>query len=314
MLHDAQALAMTDLLKGIPGEILERVAGQGTIRGLGAGEALIGPDRTNEQLYIVLSGRLSVHLSAVNSPVLRVIERGGSVGEISVMLNRPPTAWVVALEPTTLFCMGHELMWWLIDNTTVMARNMLHIMGHRLTTNADTIVEQQGQIENLAAQTVRDGLTGLYNRRWLEEALPASIACARRECLPLCLIALDVDHFKRYNDTYGHQAGDQVLITLAQVLRRELRANGHAVRYGGEEFLVLLPATSREDGMAVAERLRDAVASVPVVCPNGDALPSITVSLGLAVSTGSDTGEALIASADKNLYQAKATGRNRCVG
>ena len=159
-----------------------------------------------------------------------------------------------------------------------------------------------------------DGLTGIPNRRHFDEYLEREWQRAARENEPLSLIMLDVDHFKLYNDNYGHEAGDRVLVSVAEALQSALhRPVDLIARYGGEEFAAVLPSTPADGAVPIAERLRQTVAELAI--PHGhhpDAV-HLTISLGVAglAPTPSLTPEHLIISADKALYQAKHEGRNR---
>jgi diguanylate cyclase (GGDEF)-like protein len=153
-----------------------------------------------------------------------------------------------------------------------------------------------------------DALTGLFNRRAADERLSRERARALRQHTPLSVLMLDIDHFKRINDRWGHAAGDGVLLALADVLRQELRVNDVGVRHGGEEFLLILPGTSPAQAFEAAERIRNEVARMPLPleCQN----TSLTVSVGVATFDGRETDDALIARADAALYRAKQSGRN----
>ena len=160
-------------------------------------------------------------------------------------------------------------------------------------------------------------MTELHNRRYLDRRLQEELSRASRYRQPLSCLFIDADHFKRINDNYGHQAGDSVLRELANRIRSQLRASDVATRYGGEEFALLLPQTSLNEALLLAERIRMEVAQTPVYLENGEELP-LTVSIGvsetlpmLGKSRHKEVGEHLLASADQALYQAKANGRNR---
>lgn len=164
-----------------------------------------------------------------------------------------------------------------------------------------------------------DVLTGWHNRRYLQARIKEELARARRDRSNLVCLMLDIDHFKRINDTWGHAAGDAVLRELAQRIESQVRASDVAARYGGEEFVILLPNTGSEDGEQLAERVRDAVSGAPFGLPDGGSM-GVTVSIGIAglVPDASDRdfktlGDSLIARADVALYSAKAAGRNRVV-
>jgi diguanylate cyclase (GGDEF)-like protein len=155
-------------------------------------------------------------------------------------------------------------------------------------------------------------LTGLYNRRWLNNAFTRFLAQANETGHPLCVMLIDVDHFKNYNDTFGHSAGDQALIVIGNRLRAAMRAYDFAIRFGGEEFLILLPNTPIEEGAKVAERIRKDIEKNVVDWPDGSFLPSVTISIGVVVSYLDSTPKSLIDNADAMLYRAKQDGRN-CV-
>jgi len=165
--------------------------------------------------------------------------------------------------------------------------------------------------EQLKGQALRDPLTGLGNRRFLESALRREAAAATRGGRPLALALLDLDHFKQVNDSFGHEAGDAVLRAMGEVLREHTRVSDTVGRYGGEEFLVLLPDTGVDGALAVAGHLLDAVRRLTVLWPGG-VLDAITASIGVAVFPQHvESADDLVAAADAALYRAKAAGRNR---
>jgi len=175
------------------------------------------------------------------------------------------------------------------------------------------ITERKRAEELLLELATTDGLTGLTNRRHFLERGRAELERARRTGHPVSCIMFDVDHFKKVNDTYGHDAGDAVLKTLARTARETLRGMDVLGRIGGEEFAAILPETDLEAALHAAERLRLAVASMNVE-HDGRPLP-VTVSLGVALSSGPDESlDDLLRRADQALYRAKQGGRNRVVG
>lgn len=167
--------------------------------------------------------------------------------------------------------------------------------------------------ERLRIQSIREPLTGLFNRRYLEESLSRELSrCARRQ-LPLALMMLDLDHFKRFNDTHGHPGGDALLAGFGQLLLDLAREEDIACRYGGEEFTLILPEVALPAALERAEKIRAAVEAMHVQHMGQD-LPAVTVSIGLALfpQDGTDP-QALLRKADQALYRAKAQGRNRVV-
>jgi diguanylate cyclase (GGDEF)-like protein len=165
--------------------------------------------------------------------------------------------------------------------------------------------------ETLKEQSIRDPLTGLYNRRYLEEALQHEMTSAQRHQTSIGVIMVDADHFKSFNDTYGHDFGDQVLQAIAQVLKGGTRLSDLACRYGGEEFTLILPQSSLADTATRAEALRQQIGQLALT-HRGQPVPTITASLGVACfPQHGQTGAELLQKADQALYQAKAAGRNR---
>lgn len=162
-----------------------------------------------------------------------------------------------------------------------------------------------------------DGLSGVYNRRYFDQQLSMEMARSVRNQSPLALIMLDVDFFKRYNDRYGHQAGDDCLRQIAVTLKGGLRRPADLVaRYGGEEFACILPETSFDDAMALACELEQRVRGKNILHESSDAAKVVTISLGVAGRQGNTAGDAsaLLAEADAQLYKAKNAGRGRVCG
>lgn len=171
--------------------------------------------------------------------------------------------------------------------------------------------------EELHEVAIRDGLTGLYNRREFDRLLHEEGTRHRRYGHPTALVLLDIDHFKKINDTHGHQAGDAVLRWMGQLLRTGTRALARPARYGGEEFAVLLPETTAGQAHTLAEHLRQRVAAQPFSwgdAPDHPVMIPLTVSLGVAALPDDAPAEAgLLAAADQALYAAKRQGRNRTI-
>lgn len=167
--------------------------------------------------------------------------------------------------------------------------------------------------ETLHHQSVRDSLTGLFNRRYLEESLTRELARATRHGTPLGVIMIDVDHFKRFNDTYGHAAGDRILQAIAELLKVNVRGSDVPCRYGGEELTLVLTDADLATTVTRAERIRTAIAQLQVEY-RGMMLGNLTASLGVAACPEhGSTGQRLLQAADAALYQAKARGRNGVV-
>jgi diguanylate cyclase (GGDEF)-like protein len=171
---------------------------------------------------------------------------------------------------------------------------------------ASVLIEYQQHLSHLATE---DPLTGLLNRRGLEDALSLSLAQAARKALNTSAIMVDIDHFKRVNDSFGHEVGDQVIKLVAEFLRTMSRASDVVARTGGEEYLLILPDTSLDAARVLAERIRMAIAEHPLLVSR-QRIP-VTVSLGVASVTGEADLDELYKEADRAMYLAKRGGRNR---
>ncbi len=159
-----------------------------------------------------------------------------------------------------------------------------------------------------------DGLTGLYNHRYLHQRLEQEIARCARYRRQLSLVLADVDHFKTYNDTFGHPAGDAMLIAVAEALREVSRSSDIAARYGGDEFVLILPETPVGEARVLAERARGRIEAIRISAGDGSTGAEVTLSLGVAALSAGGGKDDLMESADAALYEAKRTGRNRvCV-
>jgi diguanylate cyclase (GGDEF)-like protein len=164
--------------------------------------------------------------------------------------------------------------------------------------------------DQLREQANRDALTGLFNRRYLDSTLDRELARCKRDGQPLALIMIDIDHFKQINDTYGHQAGDEILLKLGTLLAGMARAGDVACRYGGEEFLLLIPTMPLDAAVVRAGELRTTFGEM--VVPFGEFRLKATLSIGVSAYPGHGvSAEELIRHADKALYRAKHGGRNR---
>jgi two-component system cell cycle response regulator len=176
------------------------------------------------------------------------------------------------------------------------------------------LLRMAGLVRAQRNAAITDGLTGLRSRRYFEQSLVAEAARAARSGADLGMLLLDIDHFKRVNDSYGHNGGDRVLVEVAHRLGRLVRPGDLVARYGGEEFAILLPATDPVQAFEIAERVRRGIAAAPVAVAD-NRLVRVTVSVGIAGlhATGHDTGE-LVLAADRTLYAAKNAGRDRVAG
>ncbi len=192
-------------------------------------------------------------------------------------------------------------------NSQVLPESDLQIMNS-IATQAGVALQNIASLNEVKQQADTDGLTGLYNRRYFNEKLEEMVNHAKEDGASLSLIMMDVDNFKKYNDTYGHPAGDQLLKTVAAVVGEAVREGDIVTRYGGEEFAVILKNTGRETALQIGERIRMSVANIPT----GKIKSPITISLGVGTLPEHATDRTgLVEFADQSLYHSKQTGKNR---
>ena len=195
-----------------------------------------------------------------------------------------------------------------IDKNELLARVRTQIRRRRYTGRLRDNVQQSMEM------AITDGLTGLYNRRYMESHLATLVEQAAGRGKPLSLLVLDIDYFKAINDTHGHDAGDDVLREFAVRIRKCIRNIDLACRYGGEEFVMVMPETDKAVATTVAERLRRRIATEPFSIANGTKSLEVTISIGIAAAVGADdSAAAILKRADQALYRAKRDGRNRVV-
>ena len=183
----------------------------------------------------------------------------------------------------------------------------------KLAASKAQIQEMQESIEAIRFESLTDELTTLANRKHFDRTLERALSDVENSQEPLCLLMTDIDHFKKFNDTYGHQTGDQVLRLVALAVKQNVKGQDIACRYGGEEFGVILPMTTLKHAITVAENIRKSVMSKELVKRStGENLGRITISIGVSCYSSGDTPQSIVERSDKCLYAAKHAGRN-CV-
>lgn len=274
-------------------------------------DILVDTGQVDEFLYIILDGRLRVHLQRSDNQPITILEAGDSVGEVSVIDQQPASGYVIADMPTRLLRLSEEDLWKIVEKSHVVAYNLLRTIAYRLRFGKSVMHRIESLLREFEYDATIDPLTGFYNRRWLSKMLIRLMQRCKSGKQPLSVIMMDLDHFKIFNDSYGHLAGDRALNAIAKALVEHLRPEDTITRYGGEEFLAVLPGSDLEDARHVAERLRLAVAETALCVVDGRNLPPLTLSLGIAQMQTQNAPDQLIEMADKALYRAKHAGRNQ---
>jgi diguanylate cyclase (GGDEF)-like protein len=271
------------------------------------GHVLLSPDRENHCVYIVLSGRLSVHLGSLDAPKIAELGAGSCAGEMSLIEDKDPSAFVVATEESHLMVISHTLLWRMVDRSHTFCKNLLVVLSERVRSDNEYIASSLGVLRQAERNAQTDALTGLGNRHWMRTMFEREVTRALHSNKALCLMMIDVDNFKAFNDQYGHTAGDSVLVAVAEALREYLRPTDLVARFGGDEFAVLLPDVQLKQARQTAERIRQQIAGLSPPSLS----TAVTVSIGIADRTERDDVATLVQRADAAMYDAKEGGRNR---
>ena len=283
------------------------------VRKLSDGESLLEKDHSNRTMFLVLGGTLKVYLDNEFQRVAAELGQGQTVGELSVIDGSAASAHVVSSGVTSLLCVDEKTFWQLTHTSHGFCTNLLMLLSLRMRSSNVSLEESENLQGKFEQQALTDGLTGAYNRRWLDQMLPRLLQRSDGDSLPFCVLMIDVDHFKNFNDCYGHAVGDDVLRLVAETLIKNVRPIDLVARYGGEEFCILLPETDLQSGVGAGERTRKAIHETLLCDSSGTSIPNITISAGLAERRPGESAEALLERADQALYQAKSQGRDRVV-
>jgi diguanylate cyclase (GGDEF)-like protein len=275
---------------------------------LRSGEVLLSPEGRNTRVFVILSGALTVHLESPDSQPLTQLHAGQCAGEMSIIEEKDPSAWVIAAQDCHLLVIEQELLWRMVNVSHAFARNLLVVLSSRVRSDNEVILDSAGILREFERHAVTDALTDLHNRHWLDNMFRRRLDRCLKDNTPASLVMVDVDQFKSFNDRFGHVAGDRALRLVAETLRNHFRPGDMIARFGGDEFSILLPGAALEDARTCAERARWAVLRATDADPGA---PKVTVSAGVAAAEAEDTLETLIARADDALYRAKLGGRNR---
>ena len=256
---------------------------------------------------LLLSGTLVVSHETPEGEtvVLRTMDARAIVGEIATLDGHPRSASVRARTDCRVRRMA-------ADDFRALLRRRPDILEELFLLQVDRVRSLTRQVTGTHHQAITDPLTGIYNFGFFRQRLEMEVERARQTGDHVSLIMFDIDHFKHFNDANGHQEGNEVLVKLAQILKRTARRVDIVARYGGEEFVALLYGANRDEANRFAEAARGAVEGHDFEGGSTQPLGRITVSGGVATFPGDASGdEALIRAADRNMYRAKQAGRNR---
>jgi len=272
-----------------------------------AGDIILQRGMVNDRIYVILEGRLSIHLQE-DDFALAVLRQGETVGEMSIIGDQPTSAIVKAQTRALLLEIPRKSFWGFIDRDPSFARQLLELFARRLLNVTNVVFYSRQMQEKYRRESYADPLTDLYNLRWLNETLPFEmsrcVVCNR----PLSLLALCVDGFGEYNATWGHSTADETLRELATAIEVELRTLDMAARCEGAEIMAILSGADVNEAERVAHRLRGASNRLCDPQRNSDPMPEFTVSIGVAEMVPGDYAEMLMARTSAALERAREQG------
>lgn len=303
------------LFHGIAPQAVEALLANCPVLHVVAGHPVSGDKHDGPCLYIVLKGVLDVrhadarnaHLDGATTKVLP----GECVGELAVLDDEASSDHITARVDSEVLVLDATTLWKLVDESNGVARNLLRLLSFRIRAANAQLRRRQKVGEFYRQLSMVDALTGLQNRAWLNEHLPTMIENAHTVNSTLSVIMIDLDNFKQFNDVHGHVSGDHALQVAARVITAGLRPTDFAARFGGEELVVILPATQQISALIVAQRLCEKLRQAIVFSELRKPLPHITASFGVATLEPGQNAETLISAADAALYRAKEDGRDR---
>lgn len=300
-----------ELFEGVAADEVKHLLQRCDRRDIEAGETLLAPGDKNEHVFIILSGSLHVHVGSPESPILLTMEVGACVGELSIIGDRDPTAYVTSAESSHLLLIHQSILWEMVDASHAFAKNLLIVLSERVRSHNRVIADNFGELKKFEYHARTDALTGLGNRRAMEESFPREMKRCQRGGLPISLVMVDIDGFKMFNDTFGHLAGDRALVAVGNLLKIQFRPRDLIVRFGGDEFAILLPEVGKQKALEIADRARAAVCGS--TGDGSDSLIQIPIRISMGIAQAKDDCKLpdLIRAADAALYRAKNAGRDR---
>ncbi len=284
------------------------------------GEVIIQEGEPGDVFYLIRSGQAVVIKGDFQTPtILGFRSVGDAIGEMALLENLPRVATVIALSEMSLWSIDRELFYQFVAENPKFSLDFMNMLSWRVRESSEERwrgdvreKRQEEALENLSEQATHDPLTGAFNRRYMDRILPNEISLSRQNGSTLGIIMADLDHFKQVNDTYGHKAGDLVLQSLVKLLKKSVRAADVVCRYGGEEFVIIMPGATLSTLSRTAEEIRSKCQASCL--PYNEHEIKVTASFGVAAypQHGSNADEVLV-HADEALYCAKQQGRNQVV-
>jgi diguanylate cyclase (GGDEF)-like protein len=310
--RDITAAATTSLLRDVDELALFSLIDECWVEVHPAAERLIEAGSPCDLLYIVLSGRVSVQLADDAAEQHTCLRAGDCAGALSWIAGLDALASVVCTTQARLLVVPKDALWRAAERSHALAVNLLGVLSRCMRTGNYTIDPKIRSEQRLRAEASLDTLTRVYNRRWLDRALPRLLMRHERGDRPVCAVMIDIDRFKVFNDIHGLAAGDTMLREIANALRGSLRRNDLLARYSGEQFVIILPDTRIDTAQRTAERMRATVEALNVAPAGSGSGLHATVSIGITERARGESAQGLLRRSDFALQMAKQAGHN-CV-
>ncbi len=285
------------------------------------GEIILREDEPGDVFYVIRSGNAVIIKGDIQTAtVLGFRGMGDALGEMALLENLPRSATVIALNLVSLWSLSRAMFYqFLGENHPSFSLDLMNMLSSRIRKSDEERrrgytreKEQVVALETLSRQATHDPLTGLFNRRYLDQILYGEIAHARQNGSLVGILMADVDHFKKINDTYGHKAGDLMLQAVGDLMKSCVRSADIVCRYGGEEFVIVMPGASAPTVSKCAEEIRSKFQSLHVKFEDQEIYATISLGGAIYPLHGSNVDEVFV-HADRAMYQAKQNGRNRVV-
>jgi diguanylate cyclase (GGDEF)-like protein len=259
---------------------------------LAAEQILLAPGQHNNRIYVVLSGRLCAQLNEDDTKPLALFGAGECVGEMSMFDDNQVSAYIIAITNCELLAIEHIEAWSVLNRSLRASHNLLALLANRIRSTNGTLAQWQA---NAQGYDYVNAVTGIYNRQWISENIGRLILRHTRNQQPCAFILLKIDNFGLIDAGFGRLGSEQAQRSIVEALQRCLRPNDVEVHIDADQFAIFLPQTGTDGANVVADRLLEEIDQMVIGTPSGDALPPVTLSIGIGLPQPDDTLDSLIA-------------------
>lgn len=309
-----------DILSSLSESDLNYLIRFARIQNIAEGKTLFNQGDPGEELHIILAGEIgiSIQIPEGGEKEITAYTTGSYFGEMSIFEDAPRSAKAYAKRESVLLTLSAEALQNLMENhpqtAVLLMYRMLNISTNRLKSTNKFVAEIIRWGDSARERAIIDKPTGLFNRRYYDEVLTETFQAAEESETPLTVVMVDLDHFRQINETHGHDVGDEVIKQVVAVFKENVRESDVLVRYGGDEFAILMPSTDSGKALPILESIRLDVEALKITIEEQNLVLTVNVSIGLSVYPDHSTElQTLCKKSDEALYRAKNEGRNRTV-